>query len=325
MIIVRSPLRISLGGGGTDLPTYYQNHGGFVISAAIDKYVYVIINDSFKDKIVLKYSKHEEVDTIDQIEHPAFREALKLAGIHGGLDITNISDVPAGTGLGSSGSFNTALLKALYTKKRGYIDPADLAERAYYIERHVLKQPVGKQDQYISAVGGVTSFTFHKDDSVSFWPTEMPTGTLEQLEENLLLFFMGYSREASSILEHQDRLSAKHNGNMFDNLDNTKEMGYVIESALRSGDLEKFAYMMNEHWKMKSRRSPGMSNSLIDEAYKLGLTNGALGGKLVGAGAGGFLMFYAEDKFALRQAMSKAGFKELRFRFDFEGTKVVHS
>lgn len=327
MIIIRSPLRISLGGGGTDLPSYYREHGGFVLSAAINKYVYVTLNESFKDKIILKYSHLEEVDTVDQVAHPVIREALKMMSVTKSVDLANMSDIPAGTGLGSSGAFTVALLQALHTRNNTFCTKQDLAEEAYHIERELLGQPVGKQDQYISAFGGITSFGFHKDDLhnldfVDINPVSLSPETFANLEDNLLLFFTGYSRSASDILKDQDTKSAANDDDMIENLHDIKQLGLMSYNALRDGDLNLFAEFMDSHWQTKRERS-GMSNPHIDELYELGIANGALGGKLVGAGGGGFLMFYAEDKTRLRAVMRNAGLREVRFHFDFEGTKIL--
>jgi D-glycero-alpha-D-manno-heptose-7-phosphate kinase len=326
MIIVRSPLRITLGGGGTDLQSYYQDYGGFVVSAAIDKYVYVTVNESFRHKISLKYSKVEDVDTVDQIEHPVIREALKFLSILGSVDIDNISDIPQGTGMGSSGSFTTALLQALHTFKRETLTRTELAEEAFHIEHDILGQHCGKQDQYIAAIGGLTCFTFRQDGRVLYEPLEIGKETLMNLEDNLLLFFTGYSRAASDILADQDIKSQLSDAAMIENLHYTKQLGIRSQDALRNGDLRGFAVLMEEHWAHKRARSNGMTNSRIDELHQLALEHGAQGGKLVGAGGGGFLMFYTEDKVRLRRAMRGAGLREIRIRFDFEGTSImVHS
>jgi len=324
MIITRSPLRISLGGGGTDLPSYYENHGGFLIAAAIDKYVYININRRFVSRFLLKYSSYEEADSIDDIKHPIMREALRLLGVNSNdLEITSIADIPAGTGLGSSGSFTTSLLKALHSWNKNSIHPAQLAEQACDIEMNKLGEPIGKQDQYIAAIGGVTAFTFHKDGRVEYRPARLSEETLYNLEDNLLLFFTGYSRSASVILKDQDDRSKKNDQAMIDNMHFTKELGYKSLDALESGDLAGFARLMDVHWQRKKARSAGMSNAQINEWYDYAMANGALGGKLIGAGGGGFLMFYAQDKAKLRHAMRAKGLQEVRFRFDFEGTKVI--
>ena len=327
MIITRSPLRITLGGGGTDLPSYYQDHSGFLIAGAIDKYVYINLHDTFEKKLIIKYSKIEKANNIDDVEHPIIREALRLVDIGSlYLEITSMADIPAGTGLGSSGSFTTALLKSLHMYKKNIVHPQELAEQACFIEIDRLGEPIGKQDQYIAAYGGITCFRFLPDGRVEAWPLNVSTDTQCTLEENLLLFFTGYSRQASSILNEQNEKSKKDDQDMIQNLHYVKDLAKRSQNALVSGNLYEFADIMKEHWEYKKQRSGSMSNQKIDEWYKLAIENGALGGKLIGAGGGGFLMFYSEDKIKLRHAMRKVGLKEVRFRFDFEGTKVmVHS
>ncbi len=324
MIITRSPLRVSLGGGGTDLPSYYREHGGFLVAAAVDKYVYITQHRTFQEEIIVKYSKLERVSAVDQIEHPIVREALKLVGItdpH--LELTSMADIPGGTGLGSSGSFTTALLKALHAYKKNLLSPVELAEQACDIEINRLGEPIGKQDQYISAIGGITAFTFRQDGRVEYRPVRLSEETHFNLEDNLLLFFTGYSRSASTILKDQNDRSKKNDQAMLDNLHFTKELGYKSLDALEAGNLEEFARLMDVHWQRKKARSSGMSNPHINEWYDYAMAHGALGGKLIGAGGGGFLMFYAADKARLRHGMREKGLQEVRFRFDFEGTKVV--
>jgi D-glycero-alpha-D-manno-heptose-7-phosphate kinase len=324
MIITRSPLRISLGGGGTDLPSYYRKHTGFLIAAAIDKYVCITLHQTFVPELIIKYSRMERVRSLDEVQHPIIREALRQVGLDGSyLEVTSMADIPAGTGLGSSGSFTTALLKALHAYKKNLIHPRELAELACHIEIERLGEPVGKQDQYIAAFGGLTCFQFLPNDEVQAWPLKIDTETLYNLEDNLLLFFTGYSRSASSILKEQDDRSKSREQAMVDNLHFVKELGYQSMEALESGDLRRFADLMNVHWEHKKQRSGSMSNGDIDRWYGLAREHGALGGKLIGAGGGGFLMFYAEDKVRLRRAMAHTGLREVRFRFDFEGTKVL--
>ncbi len=326
MIIARSPLRITLGGGGTDLPSYYRDHEGFLVSAAIDKYVYVNVMRPFTEGIYLKYSQLEHVDQIAEIKHPIIREALQMLGFKTPqVEITTLADIPAGTGLGSSGSFTTALLKALYTHRKRHLHQEELAELACHIEIDLLGEPIGKQDQYIAAVGGVTCFTFLKDDKVAAEPLGMSMDTMFDLEDNLLLFFTGFSRSASGILKDQKLKSQQNDAEMLNNLHYVKDLGYRSRNALVSGKTNLFGELMHEHWEHKKRRSGGMTNPKIDEWYELGMKNGAVGGKLVGAGGGGFLMFMAHDRNKLRHAMAHAGLEEVRFKFDFEGTKVVMS
>lgn len=324
MIITRSPLRISLGGGGTDLPSYYREHGGFLISAAIDKYVYITLHETFQDELILKYSKMEVVKEIEEIKHPIIREALKMVDAdEKHLEITSMSDIPAGTGLGSSGSFTTALLYALHTMRRKFISPRDLAEEACHIEIERLGEPIGKQDQYIAAHGGVTAFTFHPDDRVDVESVKLGRETLLNLEDNLILFFTGFTRSASEILKDQDSRSKGKDQAMTDNLHFVKQIGRETMQAFLAGELREFGRLMDVHWQNKKKRSSGMSNSAIDGYYDLAMRSGAIGGKVIGAGGGGFLMFYSEDKTRLRHAMTSAGLREVRFRFDFEGTKLV--
>ncbi len=329
MIITRSPLRITLGGGGTDLPSYYEENEGFVISAAIDKYVYVSLIKPFTNEIILKYSKFENTDNVSNIKHPIIRESLKKLGIKSNVEIITLADIPAGTGLGSSGSFTTALLKTLYTSMRKSLSPKELAELACHIEINCLGEPIGKQDQYISAVGGLTSFTFHKkketNKNVSINPLNINNETLLNLEDNLLLFFTGFSRSASSILKDQKQKSIIKDRDMINNLNFIKDLSFKSKETLEAGNIERFGRLMHEHWEHKKKRSIGMSNSKINDWYEIGMKNGAIGGKLVGAGGGGFLMFMADDKSKLRKTLSNEGLQEVRFRFDFEGTKLMIS
>ncbi len=324
MIITRSPLRITLGGGGTDLPSYYREHGGFLIAGAIDKYVYVTVIRPFAPGIFLKYSKLENVKGVDEVQHPIIREAIGMLDFKTPqLEITTLADIPAGTGLGSSGSFTTALLKALFAHRRQLMHPSELAQLACEIEIDRLKEPIGKQDQYIAAYGGLTCFNFHPDESVEATPLKISMDTLFDLEDNLLLFFTGFSRSAGNILKDQDLRTRQSDPQMIQNLHYVKELGERSQCALEAGKTTEFGEILHEHWEYKKRRSGGMSNPQIDEWYELGRANGAIGGKLVGAGGGGFLMFYAENRKRLRQAMIRVGLEEVRFRFDFEGTKVL--
>ena len=326
MIIARSPLRITLGGGGTDLPSYYRDHEGFLVAAAIDKYVYVTVMRPFVPGVFLKYSELEHAQRVEEVRHRIIREALLMQQLDTPqIEITTLADIPAGTGLGSSGSFTTALIKSLYAHRRQLIHPQELAEAACHIEIDRLGEPIGKQDQYIAAYGGLTCFTFHRDGRVTSEPLKVSMDTMFDLEDNILLFFTGYSRSASGILQEQKTRTQSSDDEMLRNLHYVKELGYRSKEALEAGDCVRFGQLMHEHWEHKKRRSGGMSNPSIDEWYALGMANGAVGGKLVGAGGGGFLMFYAQDRNRLRHAMAAAGLDEVRFGFDFEGTKIVLS
>ncbi len=324
MIIARSPLRITLGGGGTDLPSYYEEREGFLISAAIDKYVYITLHETFEKGYFLKYSKFEKCEEIDQIQHPIIREALKLLEWKKPcLELCSMADIPAGTGLGSSSSFTTALLRALHTMQGNIVSTRTLAEEACEIEMNRLKEPIGKQDQYIASYGGITCMNFHRDGYVWVDPLRISDETLYNLEDNLILYFTGFSRSAGNILKEQNDKSKEHDEDMIKNLDFVKNLGYQSKDALEKGDLDTFVDIMNTHWEYKKKRSGGMSNPQIDEWYSLALANGAQGGKMIGAGGGGFLMFYVKDKARLRDAMRDTGMSEVRFRFEKEGSRVL--
>jgi D-glycero-alpha-D-manno-heptose-7-phosphate kinase len=322
MIITRTPLRISIGGGGTDLPSFYEREGGFVISAAISKYIYIGINPIFVQDYVLKYSELERVGSVDEIAHPLMREALRMHGIEPGVEIMSLADIPAGTGLGSSASFTVGLLRALYAYQREHVTQWTLAEEASRIEIELLNEPVGKQDQYIASFGGLTCFDFEPDGSVSVNPLRVSNDTLHDLEENLLMFFTGYARSAGDVLQDQRVRSESGDVAMLDNLRFIKNTGREIAKVLEAGEVEQFAGLMHEHWMRKRERSGSMTNQTIDDWYDFAMRNGALGGKLVGAGNGGFLLFYARDRDTLRRALVEAGLAEVRFTFDHDGSVV---
>jgi D-glycero-alpha-D-manno-heptose-7-phosphate kinase len=319
VIFSRAPLRISLGGGGTDLPSYYREHGGFLVSGAIDKYVYMLTHTVFQRRYRLKYSDFEEVDHPSEIRHPILREVL-LRHWHGDpLEIASVADVPAGTGMGSSGTYTVCLLKALALARRSALSPGSLAEAACEIEIDVLKEPVGKQDQYVAAHGGICAYTFNPDGSVDVEPLELAPDTLERITSNFLLFYTGEARSASTLLADQDKRTQGRDDEMLENLHRTKQMGYESKQLLLDGDLERYAELMHEHWQNKRERSPGMANENIDRLYTLARRSGVVGGKLVGAGGGGFLLVYAARPDDTRQAMRAAGVHELKFDFDFQG------
>lgn len=324
MIIIRTPFRIPLGGGGTDLPSYYTKHGGFVVSSAINKYIYITVNKRFEDSIRLSYSKTEIVENLDQIQHPIVREALRFVGIKDGIEITSIADVPAQTGLGSSSSFTVGLLNALHTYKKEHISAEQLAEEACYIEINILGEPIGKQDQYIAAYGGVTSLHIRTDGKVNVDTHILTDDTLDQLESNVLLFYTGIKRSASDVLKEQNEAAAKNDHAVVESIHRIKEIGKEIEEALRKGDLQRFGALLDVHWQTKKKMSPKIFKGQIDDWYETALRMGALGGKLMGAGGGGFLMFYCDSsKSKFRKKMTELGLKEMRFRVDQKGSKVL--
>ena len=324
MLLVRSPLRISLGGGGTDLPSYYRKKGGYLLAASIDKYVYTSIIKPFRKGIFLKYSELENVLKPELISHKIFKEILSMRNEDEyQIEITTLADVPAGTGLGSSGAFTVSVLKALSLYDSRYSENESLAKEACHIEIDRLNEPVGKQDQYASAIGGINEFIFHKDDSVEFNRLELSDDKRSYLEDSILLFFSGYSRSASKILSEQDNLSKKSDSSILKNLDEVKEMGLTAKNLLLRGDIKQYGLLMHDHWKNKLKRSPNMCSKEILNYYEEGLNNGALGGKLVGAGGGGFLMFVAKDRYQLRKRMNQLGLNELNFKFDFLGAQAI--
>ena len=324
MIIARSPLRISLGGGGTDLPSYYREFGGFLIAAAIDKAVYVCVHYTFNAEITVRYSRIERVQEACEVQHPIVREALHSLGItERNLEITSMADVPAGTGLGSSGSFGTALLKALHRFRNKSITQESLAAAACRIEIDVLKEPVGKQDQYVAAFGGINCYEFRADGSVAVTPLNISDETLEKFEDRVLMFSTGIVRQAPEILKDQDDKTKKRSSEMISNLHQIKQIGYESKTVLEAGKLEDYGKLLHEHWERKRQRSKGISNPQIDHWYEIARANGAIGGKLIGAGGGGFLMFMADDPKHLRRTMAAEGLPELRFKFDFEGARII--
>lgn len=324
MIITRSPLRISLGGGGTDLPSYYKNNSGFLVAAAINKYVYINLTKPFTKGIFLKYSDIEKVKSIKNVKHKIFKQALKdFLPYCNQIEISTLADVPAGTGLGSSSSFSNALIKALYIYKNISLDSYKLARLSSDLEINKLNQPIGKQDQYISAFGGITAFEFKKNDTVIVNPLEINKHTLENFNKKILIFFTNFSRKASSILINQNEKTKKNDKAILKNLDLVKKLGLRTQKILLSGNLHDYGLLLNEHWEIKKKRSKLMSNEEIDYIYDYALKNGAIGGKLIGAGGGGFFLFYSEDPEKLREAMTKKDYQELRYSFDFEGTKAI--
>ena len=324
MIITRSPLRITLGGGGTDLPSYYEEFGGFLISAAINKYVYTSVLEPYADGIYLKYSKREKTDSLNKINHPIIREVLKkFKNNSKRIEITTLAEIPAGTGLGSSGSFTTSLMKCMYLFNNRKIGKHQLAEDACDIEINKLKEPVGKQDQYIASYGGLRVFRINKNGKVNVSSLKIKKNTKQKLQNNLLLFFTGYTRFSSSILKKQDNKIKNKKNQTIENLQEIKNIGFLSKRLIENNDLYQFGKLLDHHWKIKKERANNMSNKKINTIYEDALIHGALGGKLVGAGGGGFLMFYAKNPNLLRERLTKYKINEVKFLFDEEGTKAI--
>jgi D-glycero-alpha-D-manno-heptose-7-phosphate kinase len=325
MIITRTPFRLTLGGGGTDLPSFYREHGGFILAVGIDKYMFLNVNTPIVDDLVrVRYSKAELVEHVDQVEHTLAREGLRRFGISSGIEIVSIADIPSGTGLGSSSCYLVGLLRGLHALTDSSVAPQELAEEACHIELEILKKPIGKQDQYMAAFGGLTTLDIDRGGSVKVNRLRVSREILEALESNILLFYTGEIRDAAAILSQQDTASKNRDAQVVGSLTEILEIGHEVADSIRKGNLHRFGELMDLHWQSKKRLAQGISNPRIDAWYDLARHNGAIGGKISGAGGGGFLMLYCEqDKARLREAMRGAGLRELNFRFEFEGSKVV--
>ncbi len=323
LIISRAPVRISMGGGGTDLPSYYEKFGGFLLAAAINKYVHILLNKRFEESIRLSYSKTEIVDDIRQIEHSIFRESLKYAGVKKQVEIVSIADVPSNCGLGTSSTFTVALLNALYSYKREYHPLQELAERACHIEINVLKEPIGKQDQYASCFGGFNAYTFNKDGTVDVEPVAISDGAFVELQNNMFLFYLNKKRSAGDILKDQNRKTKQNNDNVIDRLHKIKEIGHYTRKILEKNKIDDFGDLLHEHWLLKRGISKKISDDFIDEVYESARKNGALGGKVIGAGGGGFVLFYVPgNKASFISSMKKFGLHPTWFAFEREGVKA---
>lgn len=324
MIVTRTPVRIPLGGGGTDLPSYYTQYGGFLTSAAIDKYIYVTVNKRFEPSYRISYSQTEICDSANEIKHPIVREALKLLKIERGIEITSIADVPSNTGLGTSSAFTVGLLNALHTYKREKLSAKELAEEACYIEIQLLGEMIGKQDQYAAAYGGIISMEIDRLGNVEVKPVHLSEDTLDQLESNTLLFYTGIKRNASEVLAPQSQGASLDKEKVIESMHKIKEIGHQIKQAFEEENLARFGELLDLHWQTKKQLSSKITQSRIDEWYKTAKEEGALGGKVMGAGGGGFFMFYCNNhKNGFRKLMGRQGLMEMRFRVDFEGSKVL--
>jgi len=326
MILTRAPLRISLGGGGTDLPSYYSEHGGFVLSAALNKYLFICINQPAVDKMIrVKYSISETVSSVGEVKHDLVRPALKLLELTDSIEISSMADVPAGTGLGSSSTYLVALLAGLYELKRVRVPTRELAETAFHIEKELAHHPVGKQDHYLAAFGGITCLDIAKDGAVAVSPLAGFDDHLAEFRTRVMLFYTGQSRNSSDILEMQKSQTEKRDPVMVDSLHRTKELGYQVREALQSGDFDRFGLLLDEHWQNKKRRAGPISDARLDGWYELAKRHGALGGKIIGAGGGGFFMFCCKlgCRGAMRAVLAREGLREMPFDFDREGAKVL--
>ncbi|HLB27528.1 MAG TPA: hypothetical protein VJN32_07735 [Dehalococcoidia bacterium] len=325
MIVTRTPFRVSLGGGGTDLPSYYSRYGGFVVGAAINRYVYVMLNHRFEDSIRVSYSQTEIVIGADAVEHPIVREALKFTGLESNLEIVSIADLPANTGLGSSCAFTVGLLNALHAMKREHVQLEELAEEACHIEIERLREPIGKQDQYIAALGGITCLEIDREGGVRYSSLELPEETVQELENNTMIFYTGIQRSASEVLRQQSKATEENDRGVTQALHMIKDIGREIKSALLCGDLERYGWLMDQHWQVKKGLSGKVTSDSLERWYEIARSHGALGGKVMGAGGGGFFMFYCPNgtKGRLREALTAEGLKEMRMGIDFDGAKVL--
>ncbi|MBI4703095.1 MAG: sugar kinase [Deltaproteobacteria bacterium] len=325
MIVSRAPLRFSLGGGGSDLPAYCRQHGGFVVSAAIDKYVYVTANRRFYRDIRLAYSKTEIVSAREDIQHPIFREALRLMAIESGIELTSVAELPANSGLGSSSTFTVALLNALHTYRREFVSSRQLADEACQLEIERLGEPIGKQDQYIAAFGGMTALTFARDGGVHVEPVGAGDEVIEELESSLLVLYSGVERPARAVLGEQGRELSRPDGGAVAGMHRIKELGHRVYELLRAGKIDEYGELLHEHWTNKRKQAANMTDPALDEHYEAARRAGAIGGKLMGAGGGGFFMFYVRpgDRRRVIDAMSARGLRVLRFRFDPDGARIV--
>ncbi len=325
MIVSRAPVRFSLGGGGTDLPSYSREHGGFVVAAAVDKFVFVCVAKRFSEDIRLAYSESETVKSVDQLRHRIFRTALQMTNLTSGLELHSLADVPANTGLGSSSSFTVALLNGLHAFKREFVPAEALAREACRLEIDELKEPIGKQDQYIAAYGGISALTFRTDGSVEVERLPLREEVIDDLESNLVIYYSGVERAASSVLKEQAKTIVENKDAAVQRMHRIKELGYETKRILLSGQTDTYGEMLHEHWTNKRKLAANMSDSAIDEHYDAARKAGAIGGKLMGAGGGGFFMFYvrASDRRRVQETLAARGLRPLRFRFDFDGARIM--
>jgi len=324
MIITRTPVRISLGGGGTDLRSYYSKYGGFLIGAAINRYIYITLTKMFEGDLQIKYSKTETVKNIDEIQHPTVRESLKLANINHGIEITSIADIPSNSGLGTSSSFLVGLLRALHAYKKEHVTNYEIAEEACKIEIDILQEPIGKQDQYMASFGGLQCLEFDRQGHVTVTPLKVTHDVVEELEKNIVLFYTGIRRPSSYVLSEQNKSAMEDKSTTVESLHELKDIAIKTRKYLEEGNVRGFGELLDLHWNIKKKMSNKMSNEFLNKCYDIALQNGAIGGKIMGAGGGGFFMFYCDQKKdKLRASMTEMGLREMYFRIDFDGSKVV--
>jgi len=326
LIVTRTPFRLSLGGGGTDLPSYYTKYGGFFVSGALNSYMHIIVNDRFEPGIRVSYARTEIVESAEQVRHPIVRETLLHLGFKDRIEIVSLADVPAATGLGSSGSFSVGLLNALCAHQRIFKTPEQIAEEACYIAMERLHEPSGKQDEYAASLGGIRSYEIDREGRVTSQELNIAPETLAELEYGIMMFYTGIKRNATDILSNQKSKMDSNDGAALEKMHAIKSLGIESKKALESGDLKRFGELLHQHWTTKRGVTADMSTDGIDRWYALARKNGALGGKLVGAGGGGFLMLFCQQgRQKVRSALASEGLIELRFGFDFEGSKVIYN
>ncbi len=326
MIATRTPYRIPLGGGGTDLPSYYSRYGGFLITAAINKYIYIFIDHRFEKNIRVSHHIAIEIkDRVDQLEHPVIRNALAMLDVNDGIEIVSLADIPPNTGMGSSGSFSVGLLAALHRYKGDYISKQELAEEACRLEIDILGRVGGKQDQYAGAFGGIIALDINVNGKVEVSSVKIPPDAYKELEKNILLFYTGIRRDASEVLKVQNQATEQHDQSTIESLHTIKDIGKESKKALEKGDLRRFGELLDVHWKTKRSLSKGITSDHIDRLYDIAINNGALGGKIMGAGGGGFFMFYSEGEHRekLKRALATEGLQHFPFKIDIEGTSVL--
>ncbi len=325
MIITRTPFRVTLGGGGTDLPSYYSKYGGFIFSAGIDKYMFVNVNRPMVDDLIrLKYSQTEVVERLSDVKHDIAREILRKMGIEKQIEVSSIADISAGTGLGSSSCYAVGLLHALHILKRDYVSLKTLAEEDFNVEAEVLGRPIGKQDPYMAAFGGLTVMEIEKDGTTKVRKANVSDEAADKLNRNMLIFFTGVTRSADVILAEQSKAFKEENKAATEGMHYIKDIGREILEAVEEGEVDEVGRLFDAHWAHKKKTSGKISNPEFDRIYDLAKANGALGGKISGAGGGGFFTFYVnKDHAKLREAMKNVGLREMRYRFDYEGSKAL--